>query len=288
MNQPTKKKNIRIQISKLVIFTCFLSLIISSCGSEPEKIQETYIPTIVYIEYPSYDRHFRENQLPLKMKATALANGEDISDQIRWTSDKDGDIGVGSEITVNLSRGIHMIKAFADDGITPGENEIPVTIDAPLKRTNVAPPKDRIAKVYDRDDALFIVNRTKQVITDTSTGLMWDRMPDKIQYTYAQAIYYAKQSELGGYTDWRLPTIDESVDIHNLYYDGRIAILQDEFCTFSGNFWTQTTADIKSGNFKYIIEQIDATYGLRQNFLSKKGIAKTNSNNYVRLVRNAR
>jgi hypothetical protein len=226
--------------------------------------------------------------MPLTMRATAISNNKDVSDQIRWTSDKDGNIGLGSEIYVNLSRGTHMIKAFADDGITPGENIIAVTIDAPIKRTKIAPPKDRIAKVYDRDDALFIVNRTKQVITDTSTGLMWDRMPDKIEYTYAQAIDYAKQSELGGYTDWRLPTIDEFVDIHNLYHDGRMAILQSEFCTFSGKFWTQTTVDRRSEHFKYIIEQIDATYGVRENFLSRKDLAKTNSRNYVRLVRNAR
>ena len=154
MSRSTKKKSIRIQISKLVISICFLSLVLSSCGSKPE-IQELDKGTIVYIEHPSYNRHFRENQLPLTMKATALGIHGASSDQIRWTSDKDGDIGVGSEITVNLSRGTHMIKAFAEIDNIPGEYEIPLTIDAPLKRAKVAPPKDNIAKVYDRDGALL-------------------------------------------------------------------------------------------------------------------------------------
>jgi hypothetical protein len=45
-------------------------------------------------------------------------------------------------------------------------------------------------------------------VTDINTGLMWVKSPgDKV--TYAQAIAGAATCRVGGYTDWRLPTIKE-------------------------------------------------------------------------------
>jgi hypothetical protein len=45
-------------------------------------------------------------------------------------------------------------------------------------------------------------------ITDGNTGLMWQKTPgDKV--TYAEAVAHAKTLTLGGYHDWRLPSIKE-------------------------------------------------------------------------------
>lgn len=45
-------------------------------------------------------------------------------------------------------------------------------------------------------------------ISDRVTGLMWQaQMTEKM--TYKEALSYAQNSELGAYTDWRLPTIKE-------------------------------------------------------------------------------
>jgi len=45
-------------------------------------------------------------------------------------------------------------------------------------------------------------------ITDLNTGLMWQKSPGN-KVSYASAVAGAKSLALGGYTDWRLPTIKE-------------------------------------------------------------------------------
>lgn len=51
-------------------------------------------------------------------------------------------------------------------------------------------------------------NHGDGTITDNVTGLMWQQSPgDKV--TYAQALANAQTLTLGGYSDWRLPTITE-------------------------------------------------------------------------------
>ncbi|MBN1541640.1 DUF1566 domain-containing protein [candidate division KSB1 bacterium] len=46
-------------------------------------------------------------------------------------------------------------------------------------------------------------------ITDTITGLMWQKsLPDE-KYSYDECLAYADQCTLAGYSDWRLPTIKE-------------------------------------------------------------------------------
>ncbi len=54
-------------------------------------------------------------------------------------------------------------------------------------------------------------------ITDNVTGLMWQKtMVSKM--TYAEAVEYAKESNLGGYDDWRIPNIKELFSL--IQYNG--------------------------------------------------------------------
>ena len=50
---------------------------------------------------------------------------------------------------------------------------------------------------------------TDSTVTDTSTGLMWQRVGSPDIQTWEQALAYCEALDIGGYTDWRLPTIKE-------------------------------------------------------------------------------
>lgn len=53
-------------------------------------------------------------------------------------------------------------------------------------------------------------------VTDLNTGLMWQQTPDlENQPTWEQALAEADSFTLGGYTDWRLPTIKELYSLIN-------------------------------------------------------------------------
>jgi len=51
-------------------------------------------------------------------------------------------------------------------------------------------------------------NNGDGTITDLNTGLMWTRDPGS-KKTYKEAIADARQCRVGGYDDWRLPTVKE-------------------------------------------------------------------------------
>jgi len=52
--------------------------------------------------------------------------------------------------------------------------------------------------------------------SDPSTGLMWTAKDNGSDISWSNAMKYCQNLSLAGYSDWRLPTIDELQDI----YDG--------------------------------------------------------------------
>jgi len=51
-------------------------------------------------------------------------------------------------------------------------------------------------------------NNSDGTITDLNTGLTWQKMMQE-KMTYEEALQAAESLELGGYDDWRIPTIKE-------------------------------------------------------------------------------
>lgn len=51
-------------------------------------------------------------------------------------------------------------------------------------------------------------------VTDTETGLMWEAEVNKHAISWDAARGYAEQLACGGYSDWRMPTIDELKALH--------------------------------------------------------------------------
>lgn len=54
-----------------------------------------------------------------------------------------------------------------------------------------------------------------KTVTDLNTGLMWQQVPSSSDFTWQEAVDYCNSLELGGYTDWRMPSCKELYSISN-------------------------------------------------------------------------
>jgi hypothetical protein len=90
---------------------------------------------------------------------------------------------------------------------------------------------------------------TKQIVTDSASGLMWQDDSDAktITKTWAEAIIYCEAKELGGYTDWRLPNYNE---IYHLADRSRFnpAISPVFTQIVSDGYWSSTTSASGTSN----------------------------------------
>lgn len=92
-------------------------------------------------------------------------------------------------------------------------------------------------------------------VTDLNTGLMWQQTPDYERHNYYDAFDYVDGLEIGGYTDWRLPTIKELYSLLNsngkldpTNTSGSQPYLFDEYFDFeydanipyAGQYWSST------------------------------------------------
>jgi len=89
-------------------------------------------------------------------------------------------------------------------------------------------------------DEARLVKQDNGIVRDTRTGLMWqfEKSPHKFSDA-AKAAAYAAQLELGGYDDWRLPTLAERWDLLQVFVfknDGGL-----EFPKFKSKYWTRET-----------------------------------------------
>jgi hypothetical protein len=86
-----------------------------------------------------------------------------------------------------------------------------------------------------------------ETVTDITTGLMWQKEMDGNPMNWEAAISYCKNLSLGGYNDWRLPTIQE---LHSIVDYSRyspaidIEVFPD---TLSSDYWSSTTDADSSG-----------------------------------------
>lgn len=118
----------------------------------------------------------------------------------------------------------------------------------------------------------FTRDDNAQTVFDTTTNLMWqdDDMPTKMKWEESKS--YCENLELGGYSDWHLPTkveLDSLID--KTVYDPSI----DEAFQYvnSYRYWTSTPRESKNAAW-----YVNFSYG------HKDGYYITDSN-YVRCVR---
>lgn len=88
----------------------------------------------------------------------------------------------------------------------------------------------------------YIRDATKNVVTDSASGLMWqdDSDAETIVKTWIEAINYCEAKELGGYSDWRLPNHNELFHLADKSRSGP-AISPIFTHVVSDFYWTSTT-----------------------------------------------
>ena len=76
-------------------------------------------------------------------------------------------------------------------------------------------------------------------VTDTCTGLMWQKETAPGIYTWSEALRYCESLQLGGHSDWRLPNVRE---LHSLVdYGRRDPSIDPVFDAVPGWYWSSTT-----------------------------------------------
>ena len=112
-------------------------------------------------------------------------------------------------------------------------------------------------------------------VTDEQTGLMWQDSSDIVTKSWSDAVSYCKDLSLGGYSDWRLPHIDELMSISDKSrYDPAIKPIFKHIET-SYDYWSSTL--YKYDSSKAWIVSFDSGEGNRND--------RWSSSNCVRCVR---
>ncbi len=89
----------------------------------------------------------------------------------------------------------------------------------------------------------FTVDGTGNCVIDNVTGLLWVRSPEAITRTWLQALDFANDLELCGYTDWRMPNVNELESLVNSEAADPAAFLNGEGFSGiqAGAYWSSTS-----------------------------------------------
>ena len=133
-----------------------------------------------------------------------------------------------SVLVVPITYGGFAITGSLEPTGAPGStmktlNEIPPTWSQKLTTT-------RFELVLDGAGAL-----------DKETGLVWEREPDLTTRTWADAIIYAYQKEVGGRKGWRLPTVEELASLVDTTQSNPALPSDYPFFGVQSYYWSSTT-----------------------------------------------
>ena len=97
--------------------------------------------------------------------------------------------------------------------------------------------------------AEFIRDNTKEVVVDKSTNLMWqdDNDAKSIKKNWVEAINYCENLDFSGYSDWRLPNINELGSIVD-YSKSNPGISSEFSNVASDDYWSSSSYVIDSNN----------------------------------------
>lgn len=115
-------------------------------------------------------------------------------------------------------------------------------------------------------------------LKDSVTGLVWQREPEQKVKTQAEAVTYCDDLELGGQTDWRLPTRLEYVSLLDLGMGSGYALPAQIPLEATGNYWTATATAKETDQFYIMNDQLGAwTLGVASTKFAARCVRGTTS-----------
>ncbi|MBK1829920.1 DUF1566 domain-containing protein [Verrucomicrobiaceae bacterium R5-34] len=117
-------------------------------------------------------------------------------------------------------------------------------------------PYPKAGEAYFGQDAQFsaapfsFTDNHDGTVTDANTGLMWQQVPSAKGFGWKEAIEYCNELKLGGYDDWRIPTLKELFSISDFssgwpYLDTHYFTLATGNVSKDEQYWTSN--DYKVG-----------------------------------------
>ncbi len=119
---------------------------------------------------------------------------------------------------VPVSSGEHLIQAATTDGLVKIRTKVEVdqgqrTVELQLKSRHAQ--KLRIQQAVATRKQAEAEAALHPTWTDPDTGLMWTKKDNGSDVNWNQASDYCSNLQLGGYNDWRLPSIEELQGIYD-------------------------------------------------------------------------
>lgn len=96
------------------------------------------------------------------------------------------------------------------------------------------------------------VDNKDGTVSDTLTGLMWQKTPPAIKPDWKGAVAYCQALDLAGHTDWRLPNVRELDSLVD-YFDVATHAIDPVFDNPLDRYWTITPFGSEGSGFAYTV-----------------------------------
>ena len=108
------------------------------------------------------------------------------------------------------------------------------------------------------------VNNGDGTISDTKTGLMWVSKDNGFPINWPDAVEYCKNLRVGGYADWRMPTLAELESLYNPSEKNQYGYHTNKLITTTAqSCWSSETRGFTAGRFNF---EYGEKYWLRQTY----------------------
>ena len=149
----------------------------------------------------------------------------DLACSWKLDGEAEGVIAEGESRKATVSFGQHVVVAVTDDGLDQsrqvfkaqekGQTVVTVEQLRPVRQARLIAEQKATDEAAEEARDKVAREKYSKIWTDPVTGLTWAKDESYWGETWPQATDYCRSLQLAGYTDWRLPTIDELQGIYD-------------------------------------------------------------------------